>query len=117
MSGGSSNAPRRTGARRVRHCDQPYEVCRNLARNPGRAPDRDPEIRRAGELRLANVREMPHPDVALERARLRYAQECLEGMRRKTASRVAAEHVLAANEPDAEAVKWQLERRLDSLND
>ena len=45
----------------------------------------------AGELRLANVREMPHPDVALERARLRYAQECLEGMRRKTASRVAAE--------------------------
>jgi DNA helicase IV len=60
---------------------------------------------------------MPHPDVALERARLRYAQECLEGMRRKTASRVAAEHVLAANEADAEAVKWQLERRLDSLND
>jgi len=68
-------------------------------------------------MRVANVREMPHPDVALERARLRYAQECLEGMRRKTAARVAAEHVLAANEADAEAVKWQLERRLDSLND
>ena len=60
---------------------------------------------------------MPHPDVALERARLRFAQECLEAMRRRTSARVAAEHVLAANEADAEAVKWQLERRLDSLND
>jgi DNA helicase IV len=60
---------------------------------------------------------MPHPDVALERARLRFAQECLEDMRRRTAARVADEDVLAANEADAEAVKWQLERRLDSLND
>ena len=60
---------------------------------------------------------MPHPDVALERARLRFAQECLEEMRRRTAARVADEDVLAANEADAEAVKWQLERRLDSLND
>jgi DNA helicase IV len=60
---------------------------------------------------------MPHPDVALERARLRFAQECLETMRRRTTARVAEEHVLAANEPDAEAVKWQLQRRLDSLND
>ncbi len=38
-------------------------------------------------------------------------------MRRRTAARVADEDVLAANEADAEAVKWQLERRLDSLND
>ncbi|MGO9876168.1 MAG: HelD family protein [Acidimicrobiia bacterium] len=60
---------------------------------------------------------MPHPDVALERARLRFAQDCLEEMRRRTAARVADEDVLAANEADAEAVKWQLERRLDSLND
>src|SRR4051812_1896757 len=106
MSGDSSNAPRRTGARRVRHGDQPYEVCRNLARMGVARRIVTRKILRAGELRLANVREMPHPDVALERARLRYAQDCLEGMRRKTASRVAAEHVLAANEPDAEAVKW-----------
>ena len=60
---------------------------------------------------------MPHPDVALERARLRFAQECLEEMRRRTAARVADEDVLAANEADAEAVKWQLQRRLDSLDD
>ena len=60
---------------------------------------------------------MPHPDVALERARLEFAQECLEQMRRRTAARVADEDVLAANEADAEAVKWQLQRRLDSLND
>jgi DNA helicase IV len=60
---------------------------------------------------------MPHPDVALERARLRFAQECLEEMRRRTAARVADEDVLAANEADAEAVKWQLQRRLESLND
>ncbi len=60
---------------------------------------------------------MPHPDVALERARLRFAQECLEEMRRRTAARVADEDVLAANEADAEAVKWQLQRRLASLDD
>jgi DNA helicase IV len=60
---------------------------------------------------------MPHPDVARERARLRFAQECLERMRERTAGRIAGEDVLAANEADAEAVKWQLQRRLDSLND
>src|SRR3954470_7720214 len=60
---------------------------------------------------------MPHPDVARERARLRFAQDCLETMRERTAARVADEDVLAANEADAEAVKWQLQRRLDSLND
>jgi DNA helicase IV len=38
-------------------------------------------------------------------------------MRWRTEARVAGEDVLAANEADAEAVKWQLLRRLDSLND
>jgi DNA helicase IV len=60
---------------------------------------------------------MPHSDVAPERARLRYAQECLEAMRRRTAGRIAEEGVLAANEADTEAVKWQLQRRLASLDD
>src|SRR5262245_2290047 len=60
---------------------------------------------------------MPHPDVADERARLRFAQECLERMRRRTAARLADEGVLAANEADTEAVKWQLGRRLASLED
>jgi DNA helicase IV len=60
---------------------------------------------------------MPHPDVALERARLRFAQECLESMRRRTAAKVSDETILAANEADAEAVKWQLRRRLASLDD
>ena len=60
---------------------------------------------------------MPHPDVADERAHLRFAQECLERMRRRTAARIADEGVLAANEADTEAVKWQLGRRLASLDD
>jgi DNA helicase IV len=60
---------------------------------------------------------MPHPDVAVERARLRFAQECLEAMRSRTAAKVAGEDVLAANKPDADAVKWQLQRRLASLQD
>jgi DNA helicase IV len=60
---------------------------------------------------------MPHPDVALERARLRLAQEYLEAMRDRTQRRIADEAVLAANEPDAEAVKWQLHLRLASLED
>jgi DNA helicase IV len=60
---------------------------------------------------------MPHPDLASERARLRFAQECLEAMRAKTAARVGNEAVLAANEADAEAVKWQLQRRLASFDD
>src|SRR5262245_7531515 len=60
---------------------------------------------------------MPHPDVAVERARLRFAQECLEAMRSRTAAKVADEDVLAANKPDADAVKWQLQRRLASLQD
>jgi DNA helicase IV len=60
---------------------------------------------------------MPHPDVAPERARLRLAQEYLEAMRRRTAGRIREEHVLAANEADAEAVKWQLQRRLASLEE
>lgn len=60
---------------------------------------------------------MPHPEVASERARLRYAQDCLAAMRRRTGTRIEAEHVLAANEADAEAVRWQLQRRLASLED
>jgi DNA helicase IV len=60
---------------------------------------------------------MPHPDVAPERARLRFAEQCLDAMRRRTASRIAHEDVLAANEADAEAVKWQLQQRLVSLED
>ncbi len=60
---------------------------------------------------------MPHPDVALERARLEFAQSCLEAMRERTAAKVANEDILAANEADAEAVRWQLQRRLESLDD
>ena len=60
---------------------------------------------------------MPHPDVAPERARLRFAQECLDVMRLRTASRISDEAVLAANEADAAAVKWQLQRRLASLDE
>src|SRR5439155_5323219 len=103
-NGCSAGSSRRSTVRSVQ---EPRKNGASRAREKARWP----------QMAGASVREMPHPDVALERARLRYAQECLEGMRRKTASRVAAEHVLAANEADAEAVKWQLERRLDSLND
>ncbi|HEX5096767.1 MAG TPA: UvrD-helicase domain-containing protein [Acidimicrobiia bacterium] len=60
---------------------------------------------------------MAHPDVAAERARLRFAQECLDAMRERTAARIADEDVLAANKADADAVKWQLQRRLASLDD
>ncbi len=60
---------------------------------------------------------MPHPDVEQERARLLFAQECLAAMRARTESRIEAEHVLAANEADAEAVRWQLQRRLASLDE
>jgi DNA helicase IV len=60
---------------------------------------------------------MPHPDLASERARLEFAQVCLDEMRERTANRVANEAVLAANKADAEAVKWQLQRRLASLDD
>ena len=60
---------------------------------------------------------MPHPDVSFERARLDFAQSCLEAMRRRTAEKVANEDILAANEADADAVRWQLQRRLASLDD
>jgi DNA helicase IV len=60
---------------------------------------------------------MPHPDVSFERARLDFAQSCLEAMRRRTAEQVANEDILAANEADADAVRWQLQRRLASLDD
>src|SRR5207245_1996844 len=81
-----------------------------VATPPGKIPEQP-------LLSTASLSLMPHPDVALERARLRFAQESLEAMRRRTAARVVDEDVLAANEADAEAVKWQLQRRLDSLND
>lgn len=60
---------------------------------------------------------MPHPEVTAERARLRFAHECLVAMRRRTATKVADEAVLAANESDAEAVRRQLMRRLRTLED
>ncbi len=60
---------------------------------------------------------MPHPELASERARLRFAQDCLELMRRRTAAKVADEDILGANKADADAVKWQLQRRLASLDD
>ncbi len=60
---------------------------------------------------------MPHPDVSFERARLEFAQSCLDAMRRRTAAKVADDDILAANEADAEAVRWQLQRRLASLDD
>jgi DNA helicase IV len=60
---------------------------------------------------------MPAAELAAERARLRFARECLEAMRERTRARVRDESVLAANEADAEAVRWQLQRRLESLED
>src|SRR5262245_28570194 len=61
-----------------------YEVCRNHAR---KRPRRARENQQRRSIRPANVREMPHPDVALERARLEFAQECLEAMRQRTSAR------------------------------
>jgi DNA helicase IV len=60
---------------------------------------------------------MPHPELGAERAHLQFAQECLAAMRARTASKLEQEHVLAANEADVEAVRWQLQRRLASLED
>jgi DNA helicase IV len=68
-------------------------------------------------LGVAIVDPVPHPDVQQERARLQFAQDCLEGMRRRTAATVDNEAILAANEADVEAVKWQLQRRLASFDD
>jgi len=75
------------------------------------------EIRPAPGRVLVIVGRMPHPDVSFERARLDFAQSCLDAMRRRTADKVANEDILAANEADAEAVRWQLQRRLESLDD
>ncbi len=60
---------------------------------------------------------MPHPELAEERAHLQYATECLAQMRARTASKVDRDDILAANEADAEAVRWQLQRRLKSFDD
>ncbi len=60
---------------------------------------------------------MPHPDVSFERARLDFAQSCLRAMRERTAGKLENDDILAANEADTEAVRWQLQRRLASLDD
>src|SRR5689334_15552004 len=60
---------------------------------------------------------MPHPELADERAHLQFAQACLERMRARTAAKVDRDDILAANEADAEAVRWQLQRRLKSFDD
>ncbi|MCU1426847.1 MAG: family ATPase [Actinomycetia bacterium] len=60
---------------------------------------------------------MPHPELADERAHLQLARVCLEQMRARTASKVDRAEILAANEADAEAVRWQLQRRLASFDD
>jgi DNA helicase IV len=60
---------------------------------------------------------MPHHELGAERAHLQFARECLARMRDRTANKLEQEHVLAANEADVEAVRWQLQRRLASLDD
>jgi DNA helicase IV len=60
---------------------------------------------------------MPHPELADERAHLQFAKVCLDRMRAKTAAKVDRDDILAANEADAEAVRWQLQRRLKSFDD
>jgi DNA helicase IV len=60
---------------------------------------------------------VPHPDLADERAHLQFAKVCLDRMRAKTAAKVDRDDILAANEADAEAVRWQLQRRLKSFDD
>ena len=50
-------------------------------------------------------------------ARAWIRKSCLEAMRRRTAAKVGSVEILAANEADAEAVRWQLQRRLASLDD
>jgi DNA helicase IV len=67
--------------------------------------------------RIVSVHAMPHPDVLFERARLEFAQSCLQTMRERTAAKIGNDDILAANEADAEAVRWQLQRRLASLDD
>jgi DNA helicase IV len=60
---------------------------------------------------------MPHPDLEVERARLAFFRKCLDEMRARTEAFVAREEILAASEVDGEAVRWQLEQRLKSLED
>src|SRR4051812_30087382 len=75
------------------------------------------KIRREAARTVGSVASMPHPDVSFERARLEFAQSCLAAMRKRTAAKVVSDDILAANEADAEAVRWQLQRRLASLDD
>jgi DNA helicase IV len=60
---------------------------------------------------------MPHPDLEVERARLAFFRKCLEEMRVRTQAFVAREEILAASEVDADAVRYQLEQRLKTLED
>ncbi len=59
---------------------------------------------------------MPHEDLAAERAHLQFAVQCLAGMRARTLAKVENEDILAANEADADAVKYQLQRRIASFD-
>ncbi len=76
-----------------------------------------PKIGPVAAARFVSVVGMPHPDVSFERARLEFAQSCLDAMRERTEALASNDAVLAANEADAEAVRWQLQRRLASLDD
>jgi DNA helicase IV len=90
-----------------------YESLHILCNAPGRGPTN----RACRCVPPRSLERMPHPDLADERARLQFAQVCLVAMRARTAAKVADEDILAANEADAEAVKWQLQRRLASFDD
>ena len=67
-------------------------------------------------LRVGSVPRMPHPDVERERARLKYFRECLSAMAVRTASFIANDSMLAANEADAKAVQHQLALRLKTFD-
>src|SRR5690242_20382669 len=81
------------------------------------APCNGAEIPRSTLTCATTVPAMPHPEVADERAHLQFAAECLAAMRARTAAKVGRDDILAANEADAEAVRWQLQRRLKSFDD
>ncbi len=58
---------------------------------------------------------MGHPDLEVERARLEFARKCLEEMRSRTLAMADREELLAATEPDVEAVRYQLRKRAETL--
>src|SRR5258706_238565 len=47
---------------------------------------------------------MPHPDVSFERARLEFAQSCLDAMRRPTAAKARDEDILATIKAEQDAI-------------